>query len=104
MCEGNPSMQEASILSIRLCLNVKHKSGSFHVYVSNESLLLLTYFISVISCIKLETRTKEKLLRTVRNWTPIILNSTVSTKKKPIRCGVLIAKGLCKYLELKKNF
>lgn len=36
MCEGNPLMQEASILSIRLCLNVKHKYSSFHyVYVSN---------------------------------------------------------------------
>lgn len=58
MYEGYPPMQEASILSIRLCLNIKHKSVASIMSTSVMNPLSLTYFIiDVINVMyALETR------------------------------------------------
>lgn len=62
MYEGYPPMQEASILSIRLCLNIKHKSVASIMSLSVMKPLSLTYFITDIINVTyaLETRTKNK--------------------------------------------
>lgn len=61
MYEGYPPMQEASILSIRLCLNIKHKSVASIMSTSVMKPLSLTYFITDIIYViyALETRTKN---------------------------------------------
>lgn len=62
MCEGYPPIQEASILSIRLCLSIKYKSVASIMSTSIMNPLSLTYHVSYQCNIMyaLETRTKNK--------------------------------------------
>lgn len=61
MYEGYPPIQEASILTIRLCLSIKYKSVASIMSTSIMNPLSLTYHICYQCNIMyaLETRTKN---------------------------------------------